>query len=398
MTTEMRDICVVGASLAGLRSVQALRKHGHDGRITLVGAEPQLPYDRPPLSKQVLSGEWQPDRIVLADEADLKALDVDVRLGVAAVGLDLANRTVALAAGPDIRCDGLVVATGASPRTLALDLPGSGVLSLRTLDDCLELRAYLQDANPCIVIVGGGFIGLEVAAVCRSAGAEVVVVEALAQPLARVLGEDIGRACARWHEEHGVRIRTGVAVRAFLGRDRLTAVELTDGRILPADVAVVGVGVEPAVGSGLTLDHGVVCNTASVAAPGVVAVGDVARFHHRGHGRAMRIEHWTNASEQAEVATHNLLAGADHAKDYVPTPYFWSDQFGKRLQFVGIRDPDDEVIVNRVGGAPDFTALFCRGDVLHGALAFGSPREFLRLRRIVTDGGTAAAARAVLAR
>lgn len=400
--TGVRDICVVGASLGGLRSVQALRHHGYEGRVTLVGDEPQLPYDRPPLSKQVLSGDWGPERIALTDEAELKDLDVDVRIGAAAVGVELRDHTVSLADGSRLPWDGLVIATGASPRRLPLPTPRAGVLTLRTLDDSLALAAHLRAGAGHVVVIGGGFIGLEVASVCRAAGTSVTVVEALPVPLERALGAEIGNRCAAWHMEHGVRVRTGVAVTAFVGTDQLEAVELGDGTVLPADVAVVGVGVEPSVGwlagSGLTLDGGLVCDSMSMAAPGVAGVGDVARWRHPGLGRLVRIEHWTNATEQAEVATANLLAGPDGVREYRPTPYFWSDQLGKRLQFAGVREPHHEVSVLPGAKEHEFVALYHSGDVLHGAFALGAARDFLRLRRVVTDGGSVTAALEVLSR
>jgi 3-phenylpropionate/trans-cinnamate dioxygenase ferredoxin reductase subunit len=400
--TLLREICVVGGSLAGLRSVQALRNHGYDGRIALIGEEPHLPYDRPPLSKQVLSGEWGPERVALTDEAELKSLDVDARFGAAAIAADIAERTLTLADGSEMRWDGLVVATGATPRTLRVPTPRQGVLTLRTLDDSLALRGYLDGGAAHVVVVGGGFIGLEVASVCRAAQTTVTVVEALPVTLGRVLGDEVGKRCAKWHADHGVSIRTGASVAAFHGGDRLDAVELSDGTVLPADVAVVGVGVDPSVdwlvGSGLCLDGGLICDSTSMAALGVAGVGDVTRWRHHGYRRLVRIEHWTNATQQAEVATANLLSGADAARDYLPTPYFWSDQLGRRLQFAGVREADDELTVIEGNREPEFIALYHKGDVLHGAFAMGAPRDFLRLRRVVNDGGSVIQARTALAR
>lgn len=401
-TQPPQDVCIVGASLAGLRTAQALRKHGYANTITMIGAELHPPYDRPPLSKQLLLGTWEPAQTELASEDELKLLDVDLRLGATATSLDLDRRIVHIGPEP-VTFDRLVIATGAQPRSLPLSTPGRGVISLRTLEDSLELRRHLVGGNARVVVVGAGFIGLEVAAACRASGAEVTIVEMLPQPLSAVLGEEIGTACATWQTDHGVEVRCGVFVEEFRGDETLLAVRLSDGSIIPADVAVVGIGVEPSVdwlaGSGLTIDGGVICDDFCFAAPGVVAVGDVARWHHRGYGLSTRVEHWTNAVEQASVAAANLLAEPEQYEAYQPTPYFWSDQFGTRLQFVGRHQPGDEVHVQKAvrGLAGDFVALFTHDGRLTGAFAFGAPRAFMKLRRLVVAGGSLSDARELLA-
>lgn len=401
-TPALQEVCIVGASLAGLRTAQALRKHGYANGITMIGAEPHVPYDRPPLSKQLLLGTWEAAQTELASEDDLKLLDVDLRLGTTATGLDLDRRIVHV--GHDaVPFDGLVIATGAQPRSLPLPTPARGVISLRTLEDSVELRQHLTRGGSRVVVVGAGFIGLEVAAACRASGAEVTIVEMLPQPLIAVLGEEIGAACSAWQSDHGVDVRCGVFVEEFCGEEDLVAVRLSDGTTVPADVAVVGIGVEPSVewlaGSGLTIDGGVVCDDFCFAAPRVVAVGDVARWHHRGYGLNTRVEHWTNAVEQASVAAANLLREPEHYEAYQPTPYFWSDQFGTRLQFVGQHQAGDEIHVQKAvrGLAGDFVALFTHDGRLTGAFAFGAPRAFMKLRRLVVAGGSLSDARALLA-
>ena len=302
----LATVAVVGASLAGLRAVETLRRDGYDGRLVLVGAEAHLPYDRPPLSKEFLAGEVEPDDVALR-RGPYDDLDLDLRLGRRAVALDLASRAVALDDGEPVVFDGLVLATGSTPRVVpgTPDLPGINVL--RTLDDALAIRAKL-DARPRVVVVGAGFIGSEVAATCRLRGLEVTVLEALPAPLVRGLGPVLGMACGELHRDHGVDLRLGVGVAGFEGDGRVERVRLDDGTAVDADLVVVGVGVAPATDwlatSGLTLDNGVVCDETLLAAPGVVAAGDVARWPNPLFGgESMRVEHWTNASEQGVAAS-----------------------------------------------------------------------------------------------
>lgn len=376
----MEHIVIVGASLAGLRAVEALRSAGFGGHVTLVGAESRLPYDRPPLSKQVLAGTWDVPRIVLREDGEWPALDVDTRLGVRATALDVAGRSVALDDGTTLSFDGLIVATGATPR------PFPGATTLRTLDDALALRRALDDgARVCVI--GAGFIGAEVAATARTRGLDVSLLEVLPVPLARGLGEEMGRACAALHLDAGVDLRCGVAI----DRVEPAGVWLADGTLVPADVVVAGVGVVPVTewlaGSGLTLDNGVVCDEtlACLGGDGVVyAAGDVARWPNPlFDGESMRVEHWTNAAEQGDVAARNLLGAAE---PYAPVPFFWSDQYDVKIQFVGRCAPDDEVRV--VAGSLEerrFTAVYGRNGRLVGCLGFTMPRKVMQFRRMIAE-------------
>ncbi|HEX5586796.1 MAG TPA: FAD-dependent oxidoreductase [Acidimicrobiia bacterium] len=398
---SLRTVVVVGASLAGLRAAETLRHEGYDGRIVLVGAEAHEPYDRPPLSKQLLAGEQEPDRLSLRP-AGLDDLHLDLELGQRAVSLDLADRAVTLAGGARLSFDGLVIATGASPRLLPamVDRPvPDGVFVLRTLDDALAIRDRLA-ANPKVVVVGAGFIGSEVAATCRLRGLDVTVLEALRAPLVRGLGPVLGAVCGELHRDHGVDLRLGVGVAGFdaAGADGGGAVQrvrLDDGSSVDADLVVVGVGVGPVTdwleSSGLKLDNGVVCDASLLAAPGVVAAGDVARWpNERFGGELVRLEHWTNASEQAVAGARRLLHGdAPDAPAYTPVPFVWSDQYDRKIQTVGQFRGDDEMTV--VHGSLDerrFVAVFGRAGRLVGALGFSMPAKVMQYRRLLVDGAS----------
>jgi NADPH-dependent 2,4-dienoyl-CoA reductase/sulfur reductase-like enzyme len=380
----LRSVAVVGGALAGLRAVEALRRSGFDGRVDWIGAEPHAPYDRPPLSKQVLRGEWGPERIGLL-RGEVASLGAELRFGVRAERLDTNERRIHLAGGESIGFDGLVIATGASPRRLPGQPDLEGVFVLRSVDDALALRDALA-RGPRVVVVGGGFIGAEVAASCRQRGLDVAMVEALGQPLEQALGPTLGALFADLHRDHGVDVRTGVAVAAIEGERRVERVRLADGGVLPADVVVVGIGVVPETrwleGSGLTLRDGVVCDAACAAAPGIVAAGDVARFWHARYGESIRVEHWTNAVEQAEAAVATLLHGPAAAKSYEPVPYVWSDQYDAKLAVAGRPRASDELRV--VDGSLEerrFVAVFGRAGRLTGAVGMNRMRKLMEWRR-----------------
>ena len=391
MPSDNHRIVVVGASLAGLRTAEELRRLGFAGRLVLVGAEAHLPYDRPPLSKDFLAGATEADALGLRRQP-YDDLDLDLRLGVRATGLDREASVVATDAG-DIAYDGLAIATGAAARRLPdqPDLPGIHVL--RTLDDATALRADLERASR-VVVVGAGFIGAEAAATCRARGLAVTVLEALPSPMVRGLGPLLGDALGRLHRGHGVDLRTSVGVAGFEGADRVERVILDDGTALDADVVLVGVGAVPVTdwleGSGLTIDNGVVCDVTLCAAPGVVAAGDVARWPNpAAGGELVRLEHWTNATEQGVAAAARLLASDAEAEAFSSVPFVWSDQYDVKIQVIGhVRGDDDIEIVDGSLDEHRFVAVFGREGRLTGAVAFSRPRLLMQYRRLLVDGAT----------
>ncbi len=388
VSRALEHIVVVGSSLAGLRACETLRNLGFGGKITMVGAEAHLPYDRPPLSKRLLAGDWDPDRILLRKRDTLDELGLDLRLGVPAAGLDTDGRTITLADGSTIGFDGLILATGSRPRRL----PGQGrdVYELRTLDDSLALRERLTDGAR-IVVIGAGFIGLEVAATAHARGCSVTVLEGAPAPLIRGLGPELGIAATRVHRENGIDLRCGVDVVEVAG-DRVV---LGDGEVLDADVVVVGIGVAPATvwlgGRGLELRDGVVCDASlNVGVDGIYAAGDIARWPHEEYGEELRIEHWTNASEQGAAAATNLLVTAEDGDPmpYASVPFFWSDQGRHRIQMLGrpATEPADDVEVT-FGGLDErsFVVLFGRQGTLRGALGVNAPRQLMAFQRLLED-------------
>ncbi len=345
----------------------------------------------------MLAGAWELERITLTVMADggVDGLDLDWRLGARAVGLDPIARRLALASGETIAYDGLVIATGASPRMLPGVQGTAGVHTLRTLDDCLAVRADLDAGAHRVVVVGAGFIGSEVAATCRMRGCDVTILEALPVPLGRALGDELGTVMGELHRDHGVDLRLGTGVAALEGGERVEAVRLADGSTVAADLVVVGIGVSPNTawldGSGLALDDGVVCDATTRVAPGVVAAGDVARWPSRRFGELMRIEHWDNAIAMGEHAARRLLvelAGqGGTAEEYDPVPWFWSDQYDRKVQLAGRSSGADEVRI--VDGSTEerrFVALYRRGDRLAGVLAMNRPRLLVGYRALVERG------------
>lgn len=384
-------IVVVGASLAGLRAVQELRRAGHDGAIIWAGDERHRPYDRPPLSKQVLAGEWPVERATLIDDEQLEELAVELRLGCGARSLRAAERTVDLD-GDDVGFDGLVIATGARPRRLPVPTP-PGVHLLRTRDDTEAIGADLAGGVRRVVVIGAGFIGAEVAATCRGAGHHVTMVDFDDVPMRRGLGAELGAEMAELHRSHGVDLRLGVGVEGFEGTDRVTAVNLSDESTVAADVVVVGVGVTPNTewleGSGLTLDNGVVCDETLLAAPAITAAGDVARWPNPVYGEMMRVEHWDNAGAQGAAAARRLLVDEAEAEPFAAVPYFWSDQYDRKIQVVGSTAEADEMqVVERDDDAGRLVALYRRGDRLAAVAGVNRPRAVILSRSSIEEGIT----------
>ena len=405
-------VVVVGASLAGWRAVETLRAEGFEGSISLVGEERHLPYDRPPLSKQVLAGTWPPEKAVLADRRRSSELRVIEVLGRRAIRLDAEARKVELDDGAVLEGDAIVITTGAVPRRL----PGTedlgqrdGVFTLRTLDDSIALRAAVTAVDAArVVVIGAGFIGAEVASTCAGLGCRVTVLEALDIPLRNVLGPLIGSHFAGLHGTHGVELRTAVDVRGVrrvgagdpvAGSDRLV-VELEGGEVVPADVVVVGIGVVPATDwladSGLAIDNGVVCDDRLFAAEGIVAAGDLARWNwrHDGGEEQIRIEHWQVAAEAGVAAGRSVMAGRPDAPSFTPVPYFWSDQYGIRLQVLGNPRGNDEIHLAEGSFAEGsfaegkFIALFGRAGRLCAVVAVGKPRQLMRFRPLLESGSS----------
>jgi len=385
-------VTIVGASLAGYWAAETLRRDGFEGRISLIGDEHHAPYDRPPLSKKYLAGDLDDDRLALTTAERLADLQLDLRLGCSATGLDVAGRTLEVdgAAEP---FDGLVIATGTRCRTLPGTAGLAGVHTLRTRDDAAAIRDALADGARRLMVVGAGFIGAEVASTAIGRGVEVTMVEALEAPFGRVLGVEMGAVMADVHRHHGVDLRTGVGVDEVLGDGRVAGVRLADGATLDVDLLLVGIGVVPNTewleGSGLTLDNGVVCDGTCLAAPGVVAAGDVARWPNPRYGELMRVEHWDNAVQQGVHAARRLLQSDEEATPFAPVPWFWSDQYDRKVQLAGRPHPDDEVRVVAGSTAEHrFAAFYGRDGRFTAALGMNRPRQVMQSKGLLEAGAS----------
>jgi NADPH-dependent 2,4-dienoyl-CoA reductase/sulfur reductase-like enzyme len=387
MTVPVGRVLVVGAAASGLATVEALRRKGYAGEITVLGDEPHAPYDRPPLSKQVLKGAWEPSRTALRTPEMLAALNAEFVPDDAAIALDPATRTVRTERGREHQADAIVIATGMRARVLPGQRDLAGVHVLRTLDDALALRKDLLAATR-LVVVGEGVLGAEIAATARSLGLDVTMTGPQPAPMALQLGSLVSEVLAELHSEQGVRLRLGVGVVGLTGdQGRVTGVRLATDEVLPADAVVVAIGASPATewlaDSGLRLDNGVVCDARCRAAEGIYAVGDVARWHHEGLGRLIRLENRTNATEQAQVVAGAILG---ESAPYVPVPYFWTDQFDAKIQVHGMLPIDAEVdIVDGDITARRFVARYRSDGVVTGVLGWNMPKQARRRRQELVD-------------
>ena len=402
----MSKIVIVGSSLAGLRAAEKLRTDGFAGAITMVSAESHAPYDRPPLSKKFLEGEWNIDRIQLRKSEDLASLGAEWKFGVSATAIDIDQRTITLSTSEHIDYDSCIIATGGAVRKLPAQPSAQGVHILRTVDDATALRDELLPGKR-LVVVGAGFIGLEAAATATKRGCSVTVLEGLPAPLIRGLGEEMGNAVGRVHSANGVTIRCNVSVQEIVtatvtatnngSQSHVTGVRiaLADGtsETVPADVVLVGIGVAPATdwlsNSGLRIHDGIVCDENLEAAPGVFAAGDVARWVNPLFADlepTMRVEHWTTAAEQGAHAARNALAtlNDEALMPYSAVPFFWSDQFTARIQFLG-RSTDAEEIRVVAGNTDDgkFAAAYMRAGRLVGVLGVSMPKVVMPARKLL---------------
>ena len=381
-------IVVVGGGHAGGQAAASLRQAGYDGRVVLFAEEAHIPYQRPPLSKDYLAGAAGLDRVRLRPAAFYQSNNIELRVGERVVALDVHAKTAAGASGETIRYDKLLLATGARARRL--EVPGAGlpgVHYLRTIADADALRGRLSPGCR-LVVVGGGYVGLEVAAVAVTQGVEVTVLEMEPRILKRVASAALSAFYQTLHAGKGVRIRTNARTTAFLGEERLRAVACADGAQLPADVAVVGVGVAPNVelaeAAGLACDDGVMVDEyARTDAPDVYAAGDCTNHPNALLGRRLRLESVPNAMEQARVAAINLNAEDGAARAYRTMPWFWSDQYDRKLQMVGFAAAGDRSVTRGDPAAGRFATFHLRGDELVGADAVNSPREFMAARQLV---------------
>jgi 3-phenylpropionate/trans-cinnamate dioxygenase ferredoxin reductase subunit len=381
-----REIVIVGAGLGAVRVAEQLRQLGHSGPITILGAEPHLPYDRPPLSKQVLRGEGDTTAF-----ADVDRLDVRWVLGTRAVSLDVDLNKVLADDGQAYGYDVLVLAPGGRPRTLpGLDI-GFGVHVLRTIDDALTLRESIR-ANKRLIVIGGGFIGCEIAASARQIGSDVDVIEALPAPLVRVLGSEAASRVTDLHEANGVRLHVGATVAEVLRgpEGRVCGVRLGDGSVIEGDDVVVGIGILPNIDwladSGLKLQDGIVCDgNGRTSVPNIFALGDAAQWWHELVGKHRRLEHWTTTADQAAIVAATVMHGQVEAPaQLTAAPYFWSDQFDVKIQGIGFIDPSDDIdeLIIR-----DRTVLlYSRDGIVRGVVGFSIPGAVMRTKPLIERG------------
>jgi NADPH-dependent 2,4-dienoyl-CoA reductase/sulfur reductase-like enzyme len=397
-------VVIAGTSIGGIRTAQALRADGYQGEIVMIGAESVDPYDKPPLSKQFLSGEDDLSDIALLGSSGWAGIEAVPLLGRAAASLDVARKELVLSDNERVSYDHLVIATGARARTL-LDPNGSPVAqTIRYPQDAVALRERITRGGGPVVVVGGGFVGAEVASTASQLGAETTIVEAMPVPFSRVLGPEVGEILAALHQDNAVKVIAGVGVDSVVpGADDTSLVRLANGTTLEAAAVVAGIGVIPnsewLEGSGVSVRDGVVCDEycAVDGAPDVYAIGDVARWRHLPTGEYRRVEHWTNAVDQASTVAHNILH-ASEKKAYVAAPYFWSDQHGTKIQMVGDISPTDHVELHtlRVLATDRRIAVYSQNGRLTAGVALGWPRGMVLMRKLWERNASAAEAVAEL--
>ncbi|MCU1657145.1 MAG: pyridine nucleotide-disulfide oxidoreductase [Pseudonocardiales bacterium] len=398
-----RRLVIVGASLAGLRAAESARRNGYRGEVVIVGKERHLPYDRPPLSKEFLT-DGQPPVFLHSTDALAGELGLRLRLGTAAIALDPDARRLSLDDDTTLTYDRLIVATGAAARRPSGLTDLAGIVTLRTLDDAVLLRSLLV-AEARVVIVGAGLIGSELASSAGQLGAHVTLIDGAPVPLVRAVGVDVGRRLSALHAQRGIELICDVQIVAIEGHTRASAVVLSDGLRLPADVVLLSIGAEPVTswlaGSGVAVnptDGAIVCDEMlRTSVPAVYAAGDVAEWSNRIVGGQTRQENWSNANEQGAVAGRNAVtAGSPVA--YEAVSYFWSDWYGQRIQFVGTADSDDVEFHELSSGHGGFVALYHQEGRLVGAAACNGQRLIMKYRRLIRDGASNDDALATLAR
>jgi 3-phenylpropionate/trans-cinnamate dioxygenase ferredoxin reductase subunit len=392
--TSDHTFAIVGASLTGAKAAETLRDEGFDGRVVLIGAEHERPYERPPLSKDYLRGEVDRETVYVHPEGFYAEHDIELRLGRTAVSLNATGSELALDDGERLRYDRLLITVGAEPRRLSI--PGGeldGVLYLRSVEDCDALRDRL-DRGGAVVVIGAGWIGAEVAASARQRGLEVTVIEPASVPLERVLGAEVGAIYRDIHVDHGVQMLLGTGVEAFEGDQAVERVRTSDGRELECDFVVVGVGVRPraalAAQAGLAVDNGVLVDEhLQTSAPGVFAAGDVANAHHPFYGERIRVEHWANALHQGPVAARSMLG---QSAGYDRVPYFFSDQYDVGMEYAGYARSWDRVVFRGDPASREFIAFWLTGDRVVAGMNVNvwdviDPIQRLISERVAVDDG-----------
>ena len=378
-------VVIAGAGHAAGQVVASLRQKKFDGNIVIIGDEPYLPYQRPPLSKKFLAGEMPPERLYFKPAAFYDAPNIEVHLNTRIQAIDRTEKNLQLEGGRSIAYDTLIIATGSRVREVAVDGAGlEGVHYLRSIDDVNHIRAALATARN-LVIVGAGYIGLEVAAVARTLGLDVTVIEMADRVMSRVVSPEVSAFYEEQHRLHGVNLELGTGLKAFHGDDSVTSVETTDGGMIPADVVVVGVGILPntelAEAAGLDIDNGIaVDDRCQSSDPYIYAVGDCTSHPNSIYDRRIRLESVHNALEQAKTAAANACGEENH---YSQVPWFWSDQYDLKLQIAGLSEGYDDIVIRGEPSTHSFACLYLRNGVLIAIDAINAPRDFMQAKPLI---------------